>query len=138
MRRDVLLAVTLSITSLTGCSVGSRVRPEAVSFGHPDEVIKGEGFMVLADRREFAMMAFLNATGYDEEAQGQQMHPVRIKVRELVAANLAQYPEKVKTWRKYRHGLVRRYMQTYNYQDFVLSLSTDYPFQRIRPDKELG
>jgi hypothetical protein len=66
------------------------------------------------------------------------MHPVRIKVRELVAANLAQYPEKVKTWRKHRHGLVRRYMQTYNYQDFVLSLSTDYPFQRIRPDKELG
>jgi hypothetical protein len=93
MQLCVLLAMAFSIGCLAGCSVGSgsRVRPEPVSFGHPDEVVKGEGFMVLADRREFAVMAFLNATGYDVEAQGQQMHPVRIKVRELVTANVAAF-----------------------------------------------
>ena len=129
-----------SILLLAGCAVGpgSKVQPEPVSFAHPDEVIKGEGFMGLADRREFAVMAFLNATGYDEEAKGQQMHPVRVKVREMVAANLAQHPKKLKAWRKYRNGFVRKYMQTHNFKDFALSLSTDYPFKRIRPNKELG
>jgi hypothetical protein len=140
MRRAVSLVVTLSVACLAGCSAGSasKVRPEAVEFNHPDEVIKGEGFMVLADRREFAVMAFLNATGYDEEAQGQQMHPVRVKVRELITANLAQHPEKVKAWRTYRNGLVRKQFQTWHFQDFALSLSTDYPFRQIRPNNELG
>jgi hypothetical protein len=140
MRRGGFLTLVLCMLPLAGCSMalGSKVRPEPVSFGHPDEIIKGEGFMVLADRREFAVMAFLNATGYDEEAQGQQMHPVRVKVREMVAAHLAEHPDKVKAWQKYRQGIVRKYMETYNYQDYVLSLSTDYPFRRIRPHDELG
>jgi hypothetical protein len=138
MGKCVSLIAVLSILPLAGCSVGSKVRAEPVSFGHPDEVVTGDGFMVLADRREFAVMTFLNATGFDEEAQGQQMHPVRVKVREMIAANLAQCPEKVNAWRKYRNGLVRKYFQTFHFQDFALSLSTDYPFQRIRPDSELG
>ena len=140
MRRAVSLVVTLSVACLAGCSAGSasKVRPEAVEFNHPDEVIKGEGFMVLADRREFAVMAFLNATGYDEEAQGQQMHPVRVKVRELVAANVAGHPERVKAWQSYRNGIVRKHLQPFHFQDFALSLSTDYPFRQIRPNNELG
>jgi hypothetical protein len=140
MRYAVPLVVALSITALAGCSVGSKskVQPEAIRFDHPDEVVKGEGFMVLADRREFAVMAFLNATGYDEEAQGQQMHPVRVKVRELVTANVAGNPEKVNAWRRYRNGTMRKHLQPFHFQDFALSLSTDYPFRRIRPDSELG
>jgi hypothetical protein len=140
MRRSVELAVTLSVAFFAGCSAGSgsKIRPEAVTFDRPDEVVKGEGFMVLADRREFAVMAFLNATGFDEEAQGQQMHPVRVKVRELVAANVAEHRQKVKIWRAYRHDPVRKYLQPFHFQDFALSLSTDYPFQRIRPDFEQG
>ena len=117
MRRHVSLTFMACILSLAGCSTGPKVRPEPVSFNHPDEVIRGEGFMVLADRREFAVMAFLNATGFDEEVQGQQMHPLRTKVRELVAANLAEHPKKVKAWRKYRNGLVRKYVRTYDYQE---------------------
>jgi hypothetical protein len=66
------------------------------------------------------------------------MHPVRVKVREMVAANLAEHPQKVRAWRRYRHGLMRKYLQTFHYQDFALSLSADYPFRRIRPDNELG
>lgn len=94
--------------------------------------------MVLADRREFAVMAFLNAAGYNDEVKDQQMHPVRLKVRQLVASNLAEQPEKVKTWRKYYHNLVRQNIQIYCFKDFALSLSTDYPFKQIRTDKELG
>jgi hypothetical protein len=142
MGRCVSSAATISVALLVMCSglscSSSKVRPEPVSFDHPDEVIRGEGGMVLADRREFAVMAFLNATGFDEETQDQQMHPVRVKVREMVVANLAEHPQKVKAWRRYRSGLVRRYLGTYNYQDYVLSLSADYPFRRIRTDDELG
>jgi hypothetical protein len=119
----------------TGCSM---VKPEPVSFDHKDEFIKGEGFMVLADRREFAVMAFLNAVGFDDETKGQKMHPVRLKVRELVKNNLAEYPDKVKQWRKYRRGFFRKPLPTSHYLDFVLCLSTDYPFRQIRPDKELN
>ncbi|MEN6578105.1 MAG: hypothetical protein ABFD90_17305 [Phycisphaerales bacterium] len=141
MRRYASFA-TAFVLSLVGCSglscCGSKVRPEPVSFMHPDEVIRGEGFMALADRREFAVMAFLNATGFDEEARGEQMHPIRVKVRQMVAANLAEHPKKVRAWRRYRNGLVRKYLGAYGYQDYVLSLGTDYPFRRIRPNDELG
>lgn len=140
MARYVAFAAVF-ILLLVGCSglscCAPTVRPESVSFDHPDEAVRGEGLMALADRREFAVMAFLNATGFDEEAQGQQMHPVRVKVRGMVAANLAEHPKKVKAWRRYRNGLVRKHLGTYAYQDYVLSLSTDHPFRRIRPNNEL-
>ena len=92
--------VVLYGLSCAGCAwgPGARVRPEEVCFAHADEVARGAGFLVLADRREFAVMAFLNATGYDDEAPGEPMHPVRLRVRELVAAHLADQPKKVKAW----------------------------------------
>jgi hypothetical protein len=125
---------------LGGCSVwpGANFRPEPARFGHDDEVIRDIGFLVLADRRVFATMAFLNATGYDEETQGQTMHPARLKARALIAAHLARHPDKVKVWRDYRNGVTRRGLHTFHYQNFALSLSTDYPFRRIRPDREAG
>jgi len=110
------------------------VKVESVVFSHADEMVTGEGFMVLADRRIFAVMAFLNAVGYDDEAQGQQMHPVRIKVRQMVAANLAKSPEKLQAWRKYYQS---KTFKNYHFQDWALSLSADYPFKRIRPNNEL-
>lgn len=119
---------------LAGCS-SSNVRPEPVRFTHPDEIIRGEGFMVLADRREFAVFALLNATGYDEEASDTPMHPVRVKVRELMAAEMAKHPHKAEAWRQY---IETRKVAIFQYADFALSLSTDYPFRRIRPDGEVG
>jgi hypothetical protein len=104
-------------------------------FEHPDEVRRGEGFMVLADRRMFAMMALLNATGFDEELPGTPMHPVRVKVREMVAAELARHAQQAETWRQY---IQTRRVAMFQYEDFALSLSTDYPFRRIRPDAEVG
>jgi hypothetical protein len=91
--------------------------------------------MVLADRRIFAVMAFLNATGYDEEIEGKQMHPMRVKVRKMVADTLRGKPEKLAAWREYYRT---RGLAVFHYQDFAMSLSADYPFRRIRPDKELG
>ncbi len=136
----IKLCIMVFVLSQSGCVAvfGTKVKPEPVSFDHQDEFVKGEGFMVLADRRVFTLMAFLNAVGFDEEVEGQKMHPVRQQVRGLVAANLVKYPQKIKSWQKYRNGLVRKYLQPFSFQDFVLSLSTDYPFKRIRPDKELN
>ena len=124
--------------AITGCSLlksSSGIKAEPVQFFYADEYRQGQGFAVLADRRIFTVMAFLNATGYDEEVQGQQMHPVRVRVRKMVADSLKDKPEKLAAWRQYykTSGLA-----TFHYQDFVLSLCADYPFRRIRRDNELG
>jgi hypothetical protein len=95
----------------------------------------GDGFMALADRRIFVTMAFLNATGFDVQPQGVPMHPVRQRVRQRMAENLAQYPEKLQEWRQYAQS---RGLANFQCQSFCLSLQADYPFQRIRPDAELG
>ena len=106
-----------------------------MAFTQPDEMRVGDGFMVLADRRVFATMAFLNATGFDDQPQGVAMHPVRQKVRKRMAENLAACPEKLQKWRQY---VKSRNLGTFCYQDFALSLQADYPFRRVRPDKDLG
>jgi hypothetical protein len=121
---------------LGGCtspSGGGRV--ESVTFVHPDEwAIKG-GFAALADRRIFATMAFLNAVGYDEEHPDFKMHPVRVRVRELVRQNLETSPEKIKIWKDYYQ---KHRAGTYAYKSFVLAFSPDYPFRRVVPDDKLG
>ena len=111
------------------------IKPEPVSFNHPDEVIRGQGFMVLADRRVFTVMAFLNAAGFDDEARGKEMHAVRARVRDMVSDNLTAHPKKLESWRRYYET---RRLGTFCYQDFALSLSAEYPFRRIRPDADLG
>jgi hypothetical protein len=120
-----------------GCSNSPvhEVKVEPVSFNHPDEFVKGQGFMALADRRIFAVMDFANVMGYDNEAEGRQMHPVRVKVRKLLSDNLASHQKKVKAWRQYYET---RKLANFQYQDYALSLSADWQFRRIRPDIELG
>jgi hypothetical protein len=137
LKSIVVLACAVLVA---GCSLPApRVTVEPVVFNHPNEVIKGignaEGYWALADRRVFAVMGFLNAMGHDEEAPNKEMHPVRVKVRENVANNLANHPEKLQAWRKYYKD---RIMGAWQYTNFGLSLSSDYPFRRIRPDKELS
>lgn len=137
MRKYLLLGEMLLCLFVAGCAGLSApyVKVEPAVFTHPDEMVKGEGFMVLADRRVFAVMAFLNAAGYDEEVPGNQMHPIRLEVRRMVADNLVKSPEKLRAWQKYYKS---RLMGAWQYVDFALSLNSDYPFRRIRPDKDLG
>ncbi|UCG57423.1 MAG: hypothetical protein JSU70_21470 [Phycisphaerales bacterium] len=137
MTKHILLVAAPLCLLAGGCNniATTPIEVESVSFAHPDEIVRGQGFMVLADRREFVVMAFRNAVGYDNEAEGQQMHPVRVKVRRMIAENLANHPEKLKAWRRYNRT---RKLQSFQYQDYALSLCADYPFRRIRPDGELG
>jgi hypothetical protein len=135
-------AAVLFTGLLSGCrsmSARAQVKEEPVAFTHPDEIIKGngpaEGYRVLADRRVFAVMAFLNAVGDDDEVPGQAMHPLRLKVRRLVAENLARQPNELRAWKRY---YAARRLASWQYANFALSLSADYPFRRIRPDKELA
>ena len=114
------------------CSDALDIEVDTVTFIHPDEIVKGEGVIVLADRRIFALMAFMNATGYDEELE-KQMHPVRVKVREMLKNNLAKTPEKFRVWQEYYK---EKNLESYHYLDFALSLNSDYPFRRIRPSSE--
>jgi hypothetical protein len=128
------------ILLITSCKPQSpKVIIEPAVFDHPDEVIKATcdvgGYWALADRRVFAVMAFLNTVGYDQEVPGKQMYPVRIKVRKMIAENLADNPDKLQAWRQYYKD---RLMGAWQYTNYALSLSSDYPFRRIRPDKELN
>ena len=68
----------LLLVVLAGCHAPIKVEP--LEFHHADEVRQEGDFMVLADRRVFAVMAFLNVCGFDEEVAGKEMHPVRKKV----------------------------------------------------------
>jgi len=137
MCRYILFVVVVLASLGAGCShlAVRDVKVEPVRFAHPDEFVSGQGFMALADRRVFAVMAFVNVVGYDNEAEGRQMHPVRIKVRKLLSDNLAGHPKKVKAWRQYYET---RKLAIFQYQDYALSLSADWQFRRIRPDSELG
>lgn len=130
----------LGLLLLAGCrSSGSKVKVESATFQHSDEIRlgtgKAQGYCALLDRRVFAVSAFLNAAGCDEEAPGYQMHPLRLKVRKLVAENLAAHPQKLAAYKQY-YGARR--LGSWQYANFALSLCADYPFRRIRPDAELA
>src|SRR5262245_60766122 len=94
----IALCLSLAATLLFGAPPSSQRGTALVP--RADERLEGRGFAVVADRRIFAVMAFLNAVGFDEEVQGQAMHPTRIKIRQMIDANL-KGSEKVKTWRQY-------------------------------------
>ncbi len=132
-RTCVLIGMILAGLLIGGCH--SAIKVESVAFAHEEERIEGEGFLVLADRRVFATMTFLNTCGYDTELPGHSMHPIRIKVRELVSRNLESHPKKLQAWKDY---YAQRLMGSWQYVDFALSLNSDYPFRRIRSDSELG
>ena len=102
---------------------------------HLDERLTGQGFIVMADRRIFAVMAFLNAAGYNDEAPGRQMHPVRIKVRKMLEHNLQNSQTKLAKWKKYYQ---QKPVPIYAYQDFALSMSPEYPFYSQQADNKLG
>jgi len=137
MKKCYKLFVVLLCLYISGCSTfkGSDVKVSPAEFVYPDEIVRGEGFMVLADRRLFTVMAFINAAGYDSEWEGVQMHPVRIRVREEIQSRLANEPKKKSQWQKYYE---QKELDIYHYADYALSLTSDYPFRRIRPDSELG
>ncbi|MHC4691286.1 MAG: hypothetical protein ACYS67_01000 [Planctomycetota bacterium] len=132
-RNHLNLLVIAAFLAVGGCSGSVKVEP--VSFNHKDEVIREGDFIVLADRRVFAIMAFMNACGYDEEFKGMQMHPARSRVREILQEQAGAHPEHFKKWKQYYNKVNLR---NFHYQVFALSLTADYPFRRIRPDSELG
>ncbi len=107
----------------------------AEASSHPDEFLCIPGFAVVADRRIFAVMAFTNALGFDDETQGWQMTQTRLRVRRAVADNLRRHPNKVKGWRR---QFVRWNMPAFVYQDLALTLSPDYPFAFARSMSEMN
>lgn len=118
-----------------GCnSQVSDLNVEPVSFSREDELIGNDDFIILADRRVFTVMAFMNACGYDTEFEGKEMHPVRIRVREAIQAKANQHPDLLERWKQYYK---KKAMPNFGYLDFVFSLNDDYPFRRIRPNSEL-
>ena len=128
-----LILSVLACIIAGGC--GSNMRVEPLKFSHEDEFVRHGDFIVLADRRIFAVMAFMNACGFDNEYPGQEMHPVRLRVRKAVQERAANHADALEKWKKYYR---EHTMGSYCYQDFALSLNNDYPFRRIRPDGELG
>ena len=127
------MVLIFAVVVVGGCRFP--IRPESAIFRHEDELVRKDNFAVLADRRIFATMAYLNTVGFDEECEGKQMYPARLAVRKMLKDTAAAHPEKLKAWKQYHRktGCAR-----FHYKDFALSLSTDYPFKRIRPYNELG
>jgi len=131
--KQLFILICFAGMTVTGCH--SSVKVEPLSLSHEDEYIRKGSFIILADRRVFATMAFLNTCGYDDELPNYSMHLIRIKVRKMIENNLTGSPEKLQAWQNYYKA---RIMGAWQYVDFALSLNSDYPFKRIRPDKELN
>ena len=135
MHKHTIFIVPILLSLLIGCkSDKNNILIKTASFQHPDEIVKGDGFVILADRRIFAVMAFLNAMGYKDEVEGKKMHPVRVKVREMLNNQAKLHPVKYNTWKNYYN---KHKLPVYSYLNYVLSLNADYPFKRIRPSSEL-
>jgi len=122
-----------SLLGIVLCGCHSPVNVKPVTFDHPDEIIRDDTFVALADRRVFAVMAFINACGFDDEASGIAMHPVRRRVREAIHKKASEHGDLFDKWKRYYN---RRSFPSYCYMDYALSLSSDYPFRRIRPGSE--
>ncbi|MGD8500101.1 MAG: hypothetical protein PVJ86_05610 [Phycisphaerales bacterium] len=133
-----LLALFVILVLMAGCS-SPFTRVEPLTFNHPDEMIRAaddaEQYLVVADRRIFAVMAFLNTVGFDKEVSSREMHPIRLKVRRMIAENLTDHPDKLRVWRQYYK---RRFRIPCQYINYALSMNSEYPFKRIRPNKELS
>lgn len=123
-----------AVSSQDRASAAGGIQAEPVDFLHEDEKREGDGFLVIADRRIFAVTAFANAMGYDTE-MGPEMHPVRVRVRETLAERLAEHPDRQREWKAFYDGLD---LPIFVFLDYALSLNSDFPFRRVRPDDELG
>jgi hypothetical protein len=87
--------------------------------------------MIVADRRVFAVMAFINAAGFDEEAKNAKMTPTRLRVRELVSINLQTNKTKLTAWRE---AYLRMKCSNADFIEYAVLLSPDYPFKKVGPD----
>jgi len=131
--KSIIILTVLALITIAGCH--SNVKVESLVFNHEDEIVRNGDFITLADRRIFAVMAFMNACGYDDKASGQEMYPVRLKVRQIINEKLKNYPEELERWKKYYKKNINA---SFIALDFALSFNDDYPFRRIRPDSEIG
>ena len=131
---QTILWILLSLLGilLGGCQ--SPVKVEALAFSHEDEMARKDEFIVLADRRVFAVMAFINVCGFDKEHERKGMHPVRIRVRQAMQAKAKEHPGAFDRWQQYYQ---KQNLPSYTYLNYALSLNDDHPFKRIRPNSEL-
>src|SRR5262245_57540483 len=97
----------------------------------PGEARSGRECEVVADRRIFVVMSFINAAGFDEEGRGATMHPARKHVRERIAENLRPHNNKLETWREFYR---QRGLSNADYIEWAVTLNADYPFRKVGPD----
>lgn len=80
----VLFWLSTSILGLVLLGIGAEFAVRAQP-AHPAPAL-GAFVTVQADERLFTLFAALNAAGYDDENFGEPFHPVRVTVRDYVAA----------------------------------------------------
>jgi hypothetical protein len=129
-----VLAVSV-LTLLAAADNNATAQASQAISAHADEFQQVPGFIVLADRRMFTVMTFLNAAGYDNEAKASEMPPLRVNVRQMVAANLQQSPQKLAVWQRQYAGYVKARILLPQYQEYALGLTPDYPFRPMFPTR---
>jgi hypothetical protein len=128
---DFAAKALLVVLAFGGFNLAGHAEEWYVPSLHPDEVLNGRECVIVADRRIFAVMAFINASGFDEEANGQTMHRVRIDVRRLVQTNLLSHTNELAVWKKHYSDLK---CSNADYIEYAMLLSPDYPFRKVGPD----
>lgn len=131
--RVVSFIASFVVLTLPAAASAVQGPPDTIRFEHADEAREGPGYMVLADRRIFATMSFLNAVGYDHEQQDTEMHPLRVRVRQELEERLRHCPSEHERWRSYYDELG---YPVWVYVEFALMMNPDYPFRQVHPASE--
>jgi len=133
-RPGVLLAVLLYAAMTAPEGTRAQEHGEgSLRFPHADEIRTGPGYLVLADRRIFATMSFLNAVGYDREQEDQEMHPLRVRVRQQLSGRLASHQAKLEEWKTWYEELG---YPVWVFVEFSLMMNPDYPFRQVYPTSD--
>lgn len=129
-RRDLLIGGACG--ALFGSSAAARTAAQwYVPSRYTSEVRIGRDCLVVADRRIFAVMAFINASGFDDEAAGQQMHPVRLEARRQLAERLSRHAEQYEAFRRFYAAAA---LSNADWIEYAITLTPDYPFRKVGPN----
>lgn len=128
------LARRTFLGSLLACCAAPALARDSewyVPTGHSNEMRIGPDCRIVADRRIFAVMAFMNGMGYDHEADGTPMHPVRLSVRKQLAQNFQGKPTELA---RFRSKYSEYALSAEDYMEYAITLSPDYPFRKVGPN----
>jgi tetratricopeptide (TPR) repeat protein len=134
LRRGILLLAWMCVTSLSAAASAPQAR---TPVGVAQDVQDLANIDFSADVRVFAVMAALNAGGYEYEAQGREMSPLRKRVRQALLHADPELLGRLTGFYRAHLGSIEPSQQHAAYISLALLLSGPPDFQLMIDKKDL-